>query len=119
VLKKKDDAWHHDVSPSLRQERLESLLNALKGLANAGLGAASVLTNFHHRRIAPLMERELRIYEMSDTANSTALARSRLLHERLPRSTRLRGRGVPSASSPCGTATMTSGHSLCSPMPQR
>jgi hypothetical protein len=28
VLKKKADAWHHDVSPSLRQERLESLLNA-------------------------------------------------------------------------------------------
>jgi hypothetical protein len=48
------------------------------------LGAASVLTNFHHRRIVPLMKRELRIYEMSDTANSTALARSRLLHERLP-----------------------------------
>jgi hypothetical protein len=31
-----------------------------------------------------LMERELRIYEMSDAANPTALARSRLLHERLP-----------------------------------
>jgi hypothetical protein len=30
------------------------------------------------------MERELRIYEMSDVANPTALARSRLLHERLP-----------------------------------
>jgi hypothetical protein len=30
------------------------------------------------------MERELRIYEMSDAANPTALARSRLLHDRLP-----------------------------------
>jgi hypothetical protein len=30
------------------------------------------------------MERVLRIYEMSDAADPTALARSRLLHERLP-----------------------------------
>jgi hypothetical protein len=32
------------------------------------LGAASVLTNLHHRRIIPLMERALRIYKMSDAA---------------------------------------------------
>jgi hypothetical protein len=32
------------------------------------LGAASVLTNLHHRRIIPLTERVLRIYEMSDAA---------------------------------------------------
>jgi hypothetical protein len=31
------------------------------------------------------MERELRIFEMSDTANPTSLACSRLLQERLPR----------------------------------
>jgi hypothetical protein len=72
------------MSPSSRQERLESLLNALKGLADAGLGAASILTNLHHRRIIPLMERELRIDEMSDTADPTASARSRLLHECFP-----------------------------------
>jgi hypothetical protein len=30
-----------------------SLLNALKDLADAGLGAASVLANLHHRRIVP------------------------------------------------------------------
>jgi hypothetical protein len=84
VLKEKTDAWHHDVSPSLCQERLESLLNALKGLADAGLGAASVLANLHHRRIVPLMERELRIFEMTEEADPTALARSRLLHEHFP-----------------------------------
>jgi hypothetical protein len=84
VLKEKADSWHHGVSPSSSQERLESLLNALKGLADAGLGAASVLANLHHRRIVPLMERELRIYEMSEAANPTALARSRLLHDRFP-----------------------------------
>jgi hypothetical protein len=33
----------------------------LKSLAYAGLGAALVLANLHHRRIVPLMERELRI----------------------------------------------------------
>jgi hypothetical protein len=53
VLKEKADSWHHDMSPSSCQERLDSLLNALKGLADAGLGAASVLANLHHRRIVP------------------------------------------------------------------
>jgi hypothetical protein len=56
----------------------------LKSLADAGLGAASVLANLHHRRIVPLMERELRVYEMSEAANLTSLARSRFLPERLP-----------------------------------
>jgi hypothetical protein len=61
VLKEKADFWHHGLSPSSCQDRLESILLALKGLADAGLGAASVLANLHHRRIIPLMERELRI----------------------------------------------------------
>jgi hypothetical protein len=84
VLKEKTDCWHHGVSPSSHQERLELLLNALKSLADTGLGAASVLANLHHRRIIPLLERELRIHEMSEEANPTALARSRLLHDRFP-----------------------------------
>jgi hypothetical protein len=37
-------------------------LRALKSLADAGLGAALVLVNLHHRRIIPLMERRLRIF---------------------------------------------------------
>jgi hypothetical protein len=53
VLKAKTDAWHHGLSPPPRQDRLESLLNRLKSLADAGLGAASVLTNLHHRWIVP------------------------------------------------------------------
>jgi hypothetical protein len=57
----------------------------LKSLADAGLGAASVIANLHHRRIIPLMERELRIYEMGETANPASLARSRLEHDRFPR----------------------------------
>jgi hypothetical protein len=54
-------------------------LLALKSLADAGLGAASVLANLHHRRIIPHMERELRIFEMDETANPMSLAHLRLL----------------------------------------
>jgi hypothetical protein len=56
----------------------------LKSQADAALEAASVLANLHHRRIVPLMERELRIFEMTDEADPTALARLQLLHERFP-----------------------------------
>jgi hypothetical protein len=84
ILKEKADSWWHDVSPSSRQDRLESALQALKDLADAGLGAASVLANLHHRRIIPLMERRLRIFEMGETADPVALAQSRLLPDLLP-----------------------------------
>jgi hypothetical protein len=79
----KTDAWHHGVSPASCQKRLESLTNALRSLADAGLEAASILANLHHRRIIPLMEKELRIFEMSNATNPTSLARSRLLQDRL------------------------------------
>jgi hypothetical protein len=59
-------------------------LVALKSLTDAGLGAALVLANLHHRRIVPLKERELRIYEMSEAANPASLARSWLLNDRFP-----------------------------------
>jgi hypothetical protein len=80
----KGDSWHHGVSPSSHQVRLDALLAALKNLAYAGLGAASVLANLHHQRIVPLMERELRVHEMSEVANPTSLACLRFLSERLP-----------------------------------
>jgi hypothetical protein len=84
VLKEKADSWWHDVSPSSRQGRLESALLALKDLADTGLGAASVLANLHHRRIVPLMERQLHVFEMSDATDPVALAQSRLLPDPLP-----------------------------------
>jgi hypothetical protein len=62
---------------------LELLTTVLRRLVDAGLGVASIITNFHHRRIVPLMERELRIFEMSDTANPTSLACSQLLQDHL------------------------------------
>jgi hypothetical protein len=119
VLKEKADSWHHSVSPSSHQARLDSLLTVLKRLADAGLGAASVLANLHHRRIAPLMERELRIHEMSEAANPTSLACSRFLHERLPREyAAMRARCAINLKAG-RTATTTSGRSLCSPMARR
>jgi hypothetical protein len=59
-------------------------LLALKSLADARLGAASVLANLHHRRIVPLMERQLRIFEMDEAADPVVLAQSRLLPDPFP-----------------------------------
>jgi hypothetical protein len=57
VLKEKPDVWVYGVSPPVRQRRLEPLTNAISQLANSRLGVASVIANFHHRQIIPLMER--------------------------------------------------------------
>jgi hypothetical protein len=57
----------------------------LKDLADGGLTAGCVLTNLHHRRIVPLMERPLRIFEMHENADPVALAQSRLLPGLFPR----------------------------------
>jgi hypothetical protein len=92
VLKAKTNTWHHGVSPPSHHERLESLTSALESLADAELGAALVLANLHHWRIVPLMKRELRIFEMTEEADPTALVHSRLLHERLPQKYAARGR---------------------------
>jgi hypothetical protein len=83
VVKEKADSWWHGLSPSSRQVRLASALKALKALADGGLTAASVLTNLHHQRIVPLMERWLRIFEMHEEADPVALAQSRLLPDLL------------------------------------
>jgi hypothetical protein len=81
----KADSWHHGVSPSSHHARLDSLLDALKTLADDGLTAGCVLANLHHRRIIPLMERPLRIFEMHEDANPVALAQSRLMPDLFPR----------------------------------
>jgi hypothetical protein len=38
-----------------------------------GLTAGAVLAFLHHRRVVPLMERPLRIFEMTETADPIAL----------------------------------------------
>jgi hypothetical protein len=67
------------VSPVQHRRRLDSLLAALRNLAGCGLTAATVLAFLHHRRVVPLMERPLRIFEMMETVNPVALARSWML----------------------------------------
>jgi hypothetical protein len=73
------------VSTAQHRRRLDSLLAALKNLATQGLTAAGVLTFLHHRRIVPLMERPLCIFEMTEAADPIALARSRMLPTPLER----------------------------------
>jgi hypothetical protein len=99
VLRERPVSWHHEVSPPQHQKRLDSLLAALRDLAGRGLTAEVVLTHLHHRRIAPLMERPLRIFEMTEAADpSRWRGRGRC---RVPscRITRLPERGAPSTPS--------------------
>jgi hypothetical protein len=115
VLKDKADSWHHGVSPPSHQTRLDSLLAALKDLADGGLTAGCVLANLHHQRIVPLMERPLRIFEMHEDVDPVALAQSQLLSGLFPREYTPPGRGAPLTLGPTGTTTRPSGHSPCSP----
>jgi hypothetical protein len=86
VLRERAASWYHGVSPPSHQARLDSLVAALKRLADRGLTAGCILANLHHRRIVPLMERRLRIFEMSEDADPVALAGSRLLRDPFSRS---------------------------------
>jgi hypothetical protein len=85
VLRVKPDSWSHGVSTVKHRRRLDSLLVALRSLAAHGLTAATVLAFLHHRRIVPLMERPLRIFEMTKAANPVALARSQMIPSPLQR----------------------------------
>jgi hypothetical protein len=85
VLRERPPSWYHGVSPPQHQARLDSLMTALQELAGRGLTAGVVLANLHHRRVVPLMERPLRIFEMTETMDPIALARSRLLPDPFPR----------------------------------
>jgi hypothetical protein len=64
---------------------LDSLLAALGNLAGRGLTAEVVLAHLHHRRIVPLMERPLRIYQMTEDTDPVTLAKSRSLPSPFPR----------------------------------
>jgi hypothetical protein len=64
---------------------LQSFLAALRHLAGRGLTVEVILAHLHHRRIVPLMERPLRIFEMTKAADPVALARSRTLQSPLLR----------------------------------
>jgi hypothetical protein len=104
VLREKAASWHRGVSPPQHQARLDSLVAALKKLADRGLVAGCVLANLHHRRVVPLMERPLRIFETTEITDPIALARSRLLPDPFPQAfaaTRAR-RAIDLRSGRCG-----------------
>jgi hypothetical protein len=79
VLRERPNSWGHGVSTVQHRRRLDSLPAALKYLATRGLIEAGVLAFLHHRRVVPLMERPLCIFEMTEEADPVALARSRML----------------------------------------
>jgi hypothetical protein len=85
VLREKPNSWSHGVSTVQHRRRLDSLLATLRSLAARVLIAATVLAFLHHRRIVPLMERPLCIFEMTEAADPVALARSRMLPSPLER----------------------------------
>jgi hypothetical protein len=85
VLRERSPSWYHGVSPPQHQAQLDSLVAALKELAGRELTAEVVLAHLHHRRVVPLMERPLRIYEMTEITDPVALAKSRLLPGPFPR----------------------------------
>jgi hypothetical protein len=85
VFKEKPDSWGYGVSTPQHPRRQDSVLAALRSLASQGLTAAGVLAFLHHRRVVPLMERPLCIYEMTEEADPVALARSRMLPTPLER----------------------------------
>jgi hypothetical protein len=108
VVRERAASWYHGVSPPSHQARLDSLVAALKKLADRRLTAGCVLANLHHRRIVPLMERRLRIFEMSEDADPVALAESRLLRDPFPWSyaaTRAR-RAIDLRSGRCDDASL-------------
>jgi hypothetical protein len=79
VFKEKPSSWGYGVSTAQHRRRQESVLAALRNLSARGLTAASILAFLHHRRVVPLMERPLCIFEMTEEADPVALARSRML----------------------------------------
>jgi hypothetical protein len=115
VLIERADSWHHGVSPPSHQARLDSLLDALKALANGGLTAGCILANLHHRRIVPLRERPLRIFEMHEDADPSRWRSRDCCRASSRGSTRPLGRNAPLTSGPAGTTTRPCGHSPCSP----
>jgi hypothetical protein len=62
------DAWRHGT-PYERQKNLEPLLQALKELREGGLTAAGVIAAIHRRRVLPLAERRLSLWEMTPEAD--------------------------------------------------
>jgi hypothetical protein len=85
VFKERPVSWGYGVSPPQHRTRQESVLGALQRLRKHGLTAMGVLAFLDHRRVVPLMERPLCIFEMTEAANPVDVARSRMLPTPLER----------------------------------
>jgi hypothetical protein len=115
VLRERPASWYHGVSPPQHQARLDSLLAALRNLTGRELTAEVVLAHLHHRRIVPLMESPLRIFEMTEDADPVALAKSRSRPGPLLREYAATGRGAPSTPNPGATTAGPCGILRCCP----
>jgi hypothetical protein len=74
------DTWRYGT-PHDRQKNLEPLLKALEVLRKGGLTAAGVIAAIHRRRVLPLAERRLPLWEMTLEAD---LVGSRMSSDPLP-----------------------------------
>jgi hypothetical protein len=74
------DAWCYGTLHD-RQKNLEPLLKALEALRKGGLTAAGVIAAIHRRRVLPLAERRLPLWEMMPEAD---LEGSRMSSDPLP-----------------------------------
>jgi hypothetical protein len=116
VLRERAASWYHGVSPPSHQARLDSLVAALKKLADRGLTAGCVLANLHHRRVVFFMERPLRIFEMSEVTDSSPW-RDRGCCETPSRGClQPPGRDAPSTSGLDAATTWPCGRSRCCPL---
>jgi hypothetical protein len=66
------DIWRYGT-PRDRQKNLQPLLKALEELRKGGLTAAGVVAAIHRRRVLPLTERRLSLWEMTPGANLEGL----------------------------------------------
>jgi hypothetical protein len=69
------DNWRYGT-PRDRQKNLQPLLKALEELRKGGLTAAGVVAAIHRRRVLPLMERRLPLWEMTPGADLEGLRMS-------------------------------------------
>jgi hypothetical protein len=74
------NAWRYGT-PHDRQKNLEPLLKALEVLRKGGLTVAGVIAAIHRRRVLPLAERRLPLWEMTPEAD---LKGSRMSSDPLP-----------------------------------
>jgi hypothetical protein len=77
-------SWAFGVSDFVWRKKVDHYLDALWTLTLAGLNAAAVGTQFHQRRVIPLMERTLPIFEMLEGADPKVLEHSWLVAEPFP-----------------------------------